>query len=195
MEVPRICNLTHRSENAVLKTMMRVALFVDRGCVATTAVLWALLASRAAGADHQLVMLKVQVTLDRVSQERSEAAHTKVGQVDRLRIVYDPATVDPATHRVVLLNFQHLVDGHYEPATPDPVAMPMTDAWLDLSTKPYRMHLKAAVVHGSPILIEVDEVTRRLTIHPQNDLHSVLISGPYQIDPTPIRTVTATSNP
>jgi hypothetical protein len=175
--------------------MMGVVSYVDRGWMATTAVLWALLASPATGADHQLVMLNVQVTLDRVSQERSEAAHTKVGQIDRLRIVYDPTAVDPATHRVPLINFQHLVDGHYEPAKPDPVAMPMPDAWLDLSTKPYRLHLKAAVVHGSPILIEVDEVTRRLTIHPQSDRYSVLISGPYQIDPTPIFTLPSTSNP
>jgi hypothetical protein len=175
--------------------MMGVISFADRSCVAATALLLVLLGSRATGAGHELIMLDVQVTLDQVSPERGAAAHTTVGQIDRLRIVYDPAAVDPSTHRVPLLNFQHLVDGRYEPSKPDPIAMPMTDAWLDLSTKPYRMHLKAAVVHGSPILIEVDEDTRRLTIHPQSDLRSVLISGPYHIDPTPIHTASSTSNP
>lgn len=140
-------------------------------------------------------MLNMQVTLDQVSQERGESAHTKVGQIDQLRLVYDPAAVDPATHRVRLLNFQHLMDGHYSPAEPDPIAMPMTDAWLDVGTKPYRMHLRAAVVHGSPILIEVDEVTRRLTIHPQDDPATVIISGPYTIDPNPILGAPITSNP
>jgi len=175
--------------------MMGVASFADRSCVAAAALLFVLSGASAAGAGHDLVMLNVLVTLDQVSPERGEAAHTTVGQIDRLRIAYDPAAVDPTTHRVPLVNFQHLVDGHYEPSKPDPVAMPMTDAWLDLSTKPYRMHLKAAVIHGSPILIEVDETTRRLTIRPQNDLHAVLISGPYQIDPTPTLTGPSTSNP
>jgi hypothetical protein len=174
---------------------MGVVSFADRSCVSAAALLMVLLGSPARGAGHELVMLNVQVTLDKVSPARGAAAHTTVGQIDHLRIVYDPAAVDSTTHRVPLLNFQHLVDGRYEPPQPDPVAMPMTDAWLDLSAKPYRMHLKAAVVHGSPILIEVDEVTRRLTIHPQNDLHAVLISGPYQIDPTPILDSPPTSNP
>jgi len=175
--------------------MMGVASFADRSCVAAAALLFALLGPPATGAGHGLVMLNVLVTLDQVSPDRGEMAHTTVGQIDRLRIVYDPAAVDPTTHRVPLVNFQHLVDGHYEPPQPDPIAMPMTDAWLDLSKKPYRMHLKAAVVHGSPILIEVDETTRRLTIRPQNDLHAVLISGPYQIDPTATLTGPSTSNP
>jgi hypothetical protein len=154
-----------------------------------------LLGSPAPGAGQELVTLNVQVTLDQVSPERGEAAHTRVGQIDRLRIVYDRAAIDSKTQRVPLLNFQHLVDGRYEPSQPDPLAMPMTDAWLDLGAKPYRMHFRAAVVHGSPIVIEVDEVTRRLTIHPQNDLHAVLISGPYEIDPTPVLTSSSTSNP
>jgi hypothetical protein len=62
----------------------------------------------------------------------------------------------------------------------------MSDAWLDLGRRPYRMHLRAAVVHGSPILIEVDEASGRLTIRPQDQPQAVLISGPYAIDPTPI---------
>jgi hypothetical protein len=135
---------------------------------------------------HRLVLLNVTVTLDQVDAAHGAAAHAAVGQVDRVRIVYDADAVDPVTHRVRLLNFQHGIDGHYLPPRPDPVMMPMTDAWLDLGTRPYRMHFKAAVVHGDPILIDVDESTRRLTIHPQAQPSAVLISGPYVIDPTPL---------
>ncbi len=71
------------------------------------------------------------------------------------------------------------------PARPDPVMMPVGDSWLDLGTKPYRLHFKASVVHGDPILIDVDETARRLTIHPQNDPTAVVISGAYWIDSSP----------
>jgi hypothetical protein len=175
--------------------MMGVASFAPRHCVAAAALFCVLSSTWAASAERRLVMLNMQVTLDQVSQERTDTAHTRVGQVDRLRIIYDPAAVDPSTHRVPLINFQHWVNDHYDPPQPDPVAMPMTEAWLDLGAKPYRMHFRAAVVHGSPILIEVDEVSRRLTIHPQNNLKSVLISGPYQIDPTPILGARIKSDP
>jgi len=175
--------------------MVGVDFFAKRHCIAAAALTFALSGAAAPSAEHRSIMLNMEVTLDQVSRERAVAAHTRIGQVDRLRIVYDPAAVDPSTHRVPLLNFQHLVDGKYAPAEPDPVGMPMNDAWLDLGARPYRLHLRAAVVHGSPILIEVNEVSRRLTIHPQSDLESVLISGTYRIDPTPIPGAPITSNP
>jgi hypothetical protein len=149
-----------------------------------------LTSSAAAGPHHlvmrHLVMLNMAVTLDQVAGDRAQPKAMTVGHVDRLRIVYDADAVDPQTHRVALLNFQHYIHGRYKPERPDPLAMPMSDAWLDLGQRPYRMHLNAAVVHGSPILIEVDEVSRRLTIRPQDQPQAVLISGPYAIDPTPI---------
>jgi hypothetical protein len=166
--------------------MTGLAFGAHKHCMAAAVVIFTLCSALSIAAEHRLILLNMRVTLDQVSPERAAAAHTQVGQVDRLRIVYDPAAVDPVTRRVPLLNFQHWVNGRYAPAEPDPVGMPMNDAWLDLSAKPYRLHLKAAVVHGSPILIEVDEVSRRLTIHPQRDPASVLISGTYQIDPHPI---------
>jgi hypothetical protein len=135
---------------------------------------------------HHLVMLDMAVTLDQVAGDRPELKAMKVGHVDRLRIVYDADAVDPQTHRVALLNFQHYMHGRYAPERPDPIAMPMSDAWLDLGRRPYRMHLKAAVVHGSPILIEVDEASGRLTIRPQGEPQAVLVSGHYAIDPAPI---------
>jgi hypothetical protein len=133
---------------------------------------------------RDLVMLRMSVTLDEVGPDAPPGA--KVGNIDKLRIVYDADAIDPLTHRVNLLNFQHYTNGRYMPPRPDAVSMPMTDAWLDLSHRPYRLHLKAAVVHGAAIFIDVDENTRRLTIHPQDALHKVLIAGPYLIDPTPL---------
>ncbi|HEY1314111.1 MAG TPA: hypothetical protein VGE92_09540 [Steroidobacteraceae bacterium] len=134
----------------------------------------------------RIVMLNMAVTLDYVGTERSKAAATKVGDIDRLRIVYDAAAVDPTTHRVRLLNLQHFIAGHYSPAAPDPRIMPLDDAWLDLGVTPYRLHFRAAVVHGDPIIIDIDEVSRRLTIHPQQHPQEAIISGPYAIDSTPI---------
>jgi hypothetical protein len=148
---------------------------------AVLALAWAMVSTGALARD--LVMLRMSVTLDEVGPGAPPGA--KIGNIDKLRLIYDADAIDPLTHRVNLSNFQHYANGSYMPARPDPVSMPMTDAWLDLSHRPYRLHLKAAVVHGAAILIDVDENTRRLTIHPQGDLQKVLIAGPYLIDPTP----------
>jgi hypothetical protein len=141
--------------------------------------------SCAAAAHHAppLVALTMYVTLDRVAGPNAE--HGKVGDVDRIRLTYDPGAVDPATQRVPLVNFQHWQDGKWMPARPDPVMMPVGDSWLDLAQKPYRLHFKASVLHGDAIIIDVDEVTRRLTIHPQSDPTAVVISGAYWIDSSP----------
>jgi hypothetical protein len=150
----------------------------------------------AAGADPKpahIVMLNMEVTLDHVSAERSKVAPTKVGDIDRMRIVYDAAAVDPHTHRVRLLNLQHYIAGRYSPPAPDPRMMPLDDAWLDLGATPYRLHFRAAVVHGDPIIIDIDEVSRRLTIHPQQHPQEAIISGLYAIDSTPITGPEATA--
>jgi hypothetical protein len=144
------------------------------------------LCAHAGNAAVHPVALQMTVTLDQVTPDLDKVGERTVGQVDQLRIVYDANEVDPKTKRVKLLNFQHLIDGRYAPPKPDPVMMPMSDAWLDLSTLPYRMHLKAAVIHGTPIIIEVDENTRRLAIRPQEHTDEILIAGPYVIDPTPV---------
>jgi hypothetical protein len=132
------------------------------------------------------VALAMTVTLDQVTTDLDKAGERTVGQVDQLRIIYDANAVDPRTKRVKLLNFQHLIDGRYAPPKPDPVMMPLTDAWLDMSALPYRLHFKAAVTHGTPILIDVDETARRLAIRPQEHPDDILIAGPYVIDPTPV---------
>ncbi len=140
----------------------------------------------AAAAGHRsprLVALTMYVTLDRVAGP--DAEHGKVGDVDRIRLTYDPRDVDPATQHVPLVNFQHWQDGEWMPARPDPLMMPVGDSWLDLAQKPYRLHFKASVVHGDAIIIDVDETTRRLTIHPQSDPTAVVISGAYWIDSSP----------
>jgi hypothetical protein len=126
--------------------------------------------------------LDMTVTLD----EAAPGQPGKVGDVDRLRIVYDADAVDPHTRRVKLLNLQHFTGGQYIPPAPDP-SMPTDDAWLDMSSIPYRLHYRASVVHGRPIIIDFDENSRRLTIRPQNDPAASLESGLYRIDPEPVR--------
>jgi len=125
------------------------------------------------------------VTLDRVAADSDGTRDKKVGDVDRIRLTYDANAVNPATRRVPLVNFQHLMNGKYMPPRPDPRLMPVDDSWLDISRLPYRLHFRAAVNHGEPIVIDVDEETQRLTIHRQGDSASVLISGPYIIEPAP----------
>jgi hypothetical protein len=136
----------------------------------------------AAVAAPAITMLNMTVTLDEVAPGQPG----KIGGVDRLRIVYDANAVDPKTLRVKLLNLQHFTDGRYSPSSPDPRAMPMDDSWLEMKTVPYRLHYRASVVHGRPISIEFNENERRLTIRPQGDPTTILESGLYTIDPTPI---------
>jgi hypothetical protein len=129
-----------------------------------------------------ITMLQMKVTLDEVKPGQL----SKVGDVDQLRLVYDRSAIDPNTLHVKLLNMQHFVTGKYLPTAPDPVTMPMNDAWLDLSSKPYRLHFKASVVHGQPIIIDADESSRRLSIRPQDDPAATIESGLYEIDAAPI---------
>jgi hypothetical protein len=128
-----------------------------------------------------IAMLSMTVTLDSAAPGQPG----KIGDVDRLRIVYDANAIDPKTKRVKLLNLQHFTGGQYVPPSPDPAVMPTDDAWLETGSIPYRLHYKASVVHGQPIIIEFDENSRRLTIRAQNDPAAVLESGPYRIDSGP----------
>jgi hypothetical protein len=127
-------------------------------------------------------MLNLYVTLDQVA----EGERSKIGDVDHMRVVYDANALDPLTRRVRLINLQHFTGGAFDPPHPDPVMMPMNDAWLDLGSTPYRLHYRAAVTHGKPIVIEFDETTQRLSIRSQQPPAPVLISGPYRFDPTPV---------
>jgi hypothetical protein len=133
-------------------------------------------------APRAVTMLNMTVTLDQVAPGQPG----KTGDVDHLRVVYDANAVDPVTKRVRLLNLQHYTGGRYMPPAPDPVSMPTENSWLDLAAAPYRLHYRASVVHGRPIVIDFDERLHRLTIHPQDDPAATLISGPYAIDPTGI---------
>jgi hypothetical protein len=146
-------------------------------------VLTAVCGGRTLGHDApHLVALTMYVTLDRVAAG-SGGSHGKVGDIDRIRLTYDADAVDPVSRRVTLINFQHWMNGQYLPRHPDPVMMPVTDSWLDLTQTPYRLHFRASVVHGEPIVIEVSEDNRRLTIYRQGDPKAVLLSGAYWIDP------------
>ena len=156
-----------------------------RSTIFALGVLIAASSSRAMGheAPH-LVALTMYVTLDHVAAAPAGSSHGKVGNIDRIRLTYDADAVDPVSRRVTLINFQHWMNGHYLPPHPDPVMMPVTDSWLDLKQTPYRLHFRASVVHGEPIVIDVSENNRRLTIYRQGDPAAVLLSGAYWIDPT-----------
>jgi len=124
----------------------------------------------------------VDVAVDQVAA----GEQAKVGDHDKVRIVYDYSELDPQTQRVRLKNLQHFIMGKWQPEHPDSVFMPMEDAWLDLHAQPYAVHYRAKVTHGKPISIELDEHTRRLSIRSQSDPNLILLSGLYHIVPRPI---------
>jgi hypothetical protein len=121
----------------------------------------------------------VDVSIDQVA----EGEPGSVGGHDQLRLVYDRSEIDPKTHHVKLKNLQHLALGKYQPEHPDALFMPMDDAWLDLSAKPFALHYHASVTHGKPIIVDFDEHTRRLSIRSQADPSRILLGGAYRIDP------------
>ncbi len=158
---------------------------LSEGCLRVVALLLAFGAIQCAAGTARLpaiTMLNMTVRLDEVAPGQPG----KVGAVDRLRIVYDASAIDPKTGRVKLLNLQHFTGGRYSPPAPDSTQMPTDDAWLDTSSTPLRLHYKASVIHGQPIIIEFDENSHRLTIHPQRDPTATLESGVYRIDPVRI---------
>jgi hypothetical protein len=128
------------------------------------------------------VAYNFDVAIDQVAAGES----AKVGDHDHLRVIVDRAQLDAKTHQVKLVTMQHLKDGKYDPEHPDAVVMPVDDAWLDLSRKPYALHYNAKVTHGKPIIIDISEHTHRLTLHPQEHPDQILISGIYKIDPRPV---------
>jgi hypothetical protein len=148
------------------------------------ALLWcALAASGFAGRKPPAyVMYNVDVLIDQVAAGEQE----KVGDHDRVRVVYDSSELDPRTQRVGLKNLQHFIMGRWQPEHPDPVMMPMNDAWLDLNAHPYAVHYHARVTHGKPIILEFDEQSRRLNIRSQTEPGLVLLSGAYSVEPRPI---------
>jgi hypothetical protein len=108
-----------------------------------------------------------------------------VGALQFEHLVYDTDQIDPKTHRVPLLNMQHQIKGHYVPSHVRPEEH-MEGAWLDLSQEPYRYHRWSKVSHG-PMEIVIDgSEDGRLAMRRADDL-SILVSGRYWIDPTPIK--------
>jgi hypothetical protein len=143
-----------------------------------------LLLSLSVGAAHaRIVARDIAITMDQTNAENA----AQKGKVHEARIFYDDAKIDPVTKRVAILHQQHtpmLIPYH-----PDPAQMPVANAWLDLSAKPYRYHMAAspAVVprpDGSlpwpPYAILFDEVSARMTIRKQAD-GSLELSGPYVV--------------
>jgi hypothetical protein len=134
-------------------------------------------------AQAKIIALDIDIVLDQVSPEEPGM---KVGMHHHARIYYDDSKIDGATRRVCVLHQQHtpmLIPKHL-----DPLAEPMTNAWLDLSAKPYRYHYAASPVGGNwpfPYAILFDEQSMRMTIRKQSD-GSLLLSGQFTVGTTPI---------
>jgi hypothetical protein len=147
-------------------------------------VCFGLLLGAAAGSSAaHIVALDIDLPLDRIGAGRP----FKAGTHHHARVFYDDAKIDPKTHIVRVLHMQHLVDPWgWVPARLDAVAMPMTDAWLDLGERPYRYHYRSAVVErGEPVLVDFDEKTRRMSVRLQSD-RSLIVSAPYVVGTAPV---------
>ncbi len=131
----------------------------------------------------KIVALDIDIAIDQVSPEE---AGMRVGQHHEARIYYDISQVDPKTHRVPVIHEQHtpmLIPKHL-----DPLAEPMSNAWLDMSGPVYRYHYAASPVKGPfpfAYAILFDEQTMRMTIRKQSD-GTVLLAGPYTVNTKPI---------
>jgi hypothetical protein len=131
----------------------------------------------------KIIALDIDIVIDQVSPEEPGM---KIGMHHNARIYYDDSKIDGTTRRVCVLHQQHtpmLIPKHL-----DALAEPMTNAWLDLSAKPYRYHYAASPVGGNwpfPYAILFDEQTMRMTIRKQSD-GTLLLSGPFTVNTTPI---------
>jgi hypothetical protein len=145
--------------------------------------LLALAATFAASAHARIIALDIDLPLDQIGPGQP----FKPGDHHHARIFYDDATVDATTHVVRVLHMQHLLGpAGWVPARVDAEAMPMTDAWRDLSRIPYRYHYRSAVLqNGEAILVDFDERNERMTIRSQRD-QAVLVSAPYEISTHPV---------
>jgi hypothetical protein len=146
-------------------------------------IIGSLLGLAGAPCSARIVALDIDLPLDQIGAGRPFT----VGTHHHARVFYDDAMIDPRTHIVRALHMQHLLgSAAWVPARLDAVTMPMTDAWLDLSRKPYRYHYRSAVVQdGEPVLVDFDEQTRRMSVRLQSD-QSLIVSAAYSIDPEPV---------
>ena len=110
-----------------------------------------------------------------------------MGLSHEARIFYDDSQIDPVSHRVKILHEQHTP--MLIPAHPDPVVMPVSNAWLDLGATPYRYHLAASpglqcLANGKTMFdaytIVFDENTHRMTIRSQAT-GELELSGQYVV--------------
>lgn len=123
-----------------------------------------------------------------IHMDQADPSHNDdVGKVHEARIYYDDAQIDPVTHRVAILHQQHTP--MHIPFHPDAAEMPVSNAWLDLSHKPYAYHMAASPAvrlkpdgtqMWSPYAILFDEQSHRMTIRRQSD-GGLELSGPYTV--------------
>lgn len=141
-------------------------------------------AAAAPAAQAAIVARTIHVIIDQAGPTHG----SDMGKDHEARVFYDDSMIDPVTHRVKILHEQHTP--MMIPKHPDPVVMPVANAWLDLGSKPYRYHLAASpgvecIAGGrtlwKPYSIVFDENTHRMTIRTQatGDLE---LSGKYEVE-------------
>ena len=123
-----------------------------------------------------------------IHMDQADPSHQgDVGKIHEARIFYDDAAIDPVTHRVAILHQQHTP--MHIPFHPDAAEMPVSNAWLDLSHKPYAYHMAASPAvrlkpdgtqMWAPYAILFDEQSHRMTIRRQSD-GGLELSGPYTV--------------
>lgn len=143
----------------------------------------------AAPTSAEIVARDISIVMD-----RSDPSHAgDVGKTHEARIFYDTSKIDPKTQRVPILHQQHtpmLIPFH-----PDPAVMPVANAWLDLSSKPYRYHMAASpavepLPNGKlpwePYAILFDAETQRMAIRRQSD-GALELGGKYTVSDAVLR--------
>jgi hypothetical protein len=129
-----------------------------------------------------IIALEIDMPLDKVAADRPGPP---LGEHHRARIFYDDTRINAKTRRVPVIHMQHMMMGSWVPARIGDVTMPMGDAWLDLSRKPYRYHYRGSMVLGEPITVHFSATSRRMTISKQSN-GALLIGAPYLIEETPV---------
>jgi len=81
-----------------------------------------------------IVVLDLDLPLDYVAPGRADM---KIGEHHLARVFYDDSCINPKTHVVRVIHMEHWM-GKWVPEKVGDSTMPMSDAWLDLGSKPYR---------------------------------------------------------
>ncbi len=141
------------------------ALLLAGGC--------AVRADRQDPSPEALLSWTVEVSLTVVAPDAPPFFH--VGSEDRLRVVYDPRSIDPKTGTVRIIGVQHFLEGHWS----EPAGQPGSDQSV-LNVRERSIDYQRAVTHGTPILIALTPA-RWSAVYSHVDGHQI-VGGPYVLE-------------